>query len=269
MIPFRARFAAKCVSSPQYFRRLEEILSNPFRFYNILIKKLWPGTSRSPLSLHLKDGTIVQVEEFWTLFLFDEIFVQNCYEPPQVRTERCFSAFVDIGANIGLCTLRVKQLWPEVPVLAVEPHPDNFRRLREHIDANHLHNVSLVQGGIGDKCGCMDLYLSPRNIAGHSMYKKTGLTPLSVPIYSFSDLLNETYPGVSNILLKVDCEGCEQILISSMTQEVADRISCVIFEPERSLYNVDDLLRKLISLGYRVSEFLNLVVADRDPHLAA
>ena len=264
MIPFRARFAAKRVFSPAYYRHLSGILAHPLGFYSILIRKLSPSSSKEPLDLRLKDGKIIRVREFWTLFLFDEIFVGACYEPLRLGHHGPFPTILDVGANIGLFMLRMKQLWPDARIVAIEPHPENLRSLREHIEINHLTGVEVLQGGISEECGCMNLYLSPRNIGGHSMYKQTDAPSISVPVFPLSDVLAKVSAEGGGFFLKIDCEGCEHSLISSMTQEIADRISCIIFEPEHGLYNLDDLLQKLKDLGYTTSMFSNLVFAERD-----
>src|SRR5208282_1225154 len=106
----------------------------------------------------------------------------NCYELPEVLRRAPYGTVIDIGANIGLFTLRSKQLWPEARVVALEPHPDNFQKLQEHIEINKLRDVEPMQAGIAEKCGCFDLFISPRNIAGHSMYKKTAESrSISIP----------------------------------------------------------------------------------------
>jgi len=264
MLPFRARFAARRVFSPRYYRRLGQILAHPLRFYALLALKLLPGLSNGPFDLRLKDGKTLRVREFWTLFLFDEIFVENCYELPEVLRRAPYGTVIDIGANIGLFTLRSKQLWPEARVVALEPHPDNFQKLQEHIEINKLRDVEPMQAGIAEKCGCFDLFISPRNIAGHSMYKKTAESrSISIPTLTLPDVMEKTPAGSGATLLKIDCEGCEYPLLSTLTQEIADRISCIVFEPERSLYDLDTLIEKLTTLGFTVSHFSNLVVAAR------
>jgi FkbM family methyltransferase len=167
-----------------------------------------------------------------------------------------------VGANIGFFTLRVKQIWPQARVVAVEPHPGNFSSLQEHIELNQLKDVTALQKGVTEQCGCFDLYLSPRNIAGHSMYKKTDQV-IQVQTCTLTDVMTMLGPRNTCDLLKIDCEGCEYPLLTSLTQEVANRIGCIIFEPEPGLYNVDQLSQKLTSLGYRLSRFSNLVIAAR------
>lgn len=262
-IPFRPRFAARRLLHPGYYRRLAAVLAHPLRFDWVLLRKILPSSSKKPVDLTLKDGKVIRVEEFWTLFLFDEIFVEQCYEPAALVQQGPFSTIVDVGANIGLYVLRMKQLWPKARVLAIEPHPHNFERLVGHMEANHLDDVRPLQIGLSERCGCMDLYLSPRNIAGHSMYKKTDLPPISVPVFTLEQVLRENQVSGGGILLKLDCEGCEHAVLSSLTPETASRISCIIFEPERSLYDLDALLEKVRSLGFTISWVADLVLAVR------
>lgn len=262
-LPFRPRFAARRLLNFEYYRRLARILANPLRFDWVLLKKILPSSSKEPVDLTLRDGKVIRVEEFWTLFLFDEIFVENCYEPAGLVQQGPFSTIVDVGANIGLYVLRMKQLWPQAKVLAIEPHPHNFERLVGHIEANRLEDVQPLQIGLSEECGCMDLYLSPRNIAGHSMYKKTELPPLSVPVFTLEQVLRENGVTGGGILLKLDCEGCEQAVLRSLTPELAARIACIIFEPERKLYDLEALLARVRSLGYTTSTVGDLVLAVR------
>jgi len=264
MLPFRARFAAKRLFSRSYYRRLSQILAHPLRFYAVLALKLMPGWSKGPVDIRLKDGKTIRVREFWTLFLFDEIFVENCYEPPEAMKRAPFGTVIDVGANIGLFTLRCKQLWPEARVVAIEPHPGNFHLFEEHVEINRLSDVQPMQVGIAEKCGHFDLYIADRNIAGHSMYKKTADShSISIPTCTLADVMPKTEAGSGGTLLKIDCEGCEYPLLSTLTQEIADRISCIVFEPERGLYDVEVLIEKLRSLGFSISDSKGLVVAAR------
>jgi FkbM family methyltransferase len=224
-----------------------------------------PRVSTRPIDLKLKDGKILRIREFWALFLFDEIFIDNCYESPEILALGPFETIIDIGANIGFFTVRAKQLWPQARIVSLEPHPTNFEHLREHIELNHLTGVQPLNVGVAEKCGCLDLYLSPRNIGGHSMYKKEGEAKISVPIISLADVLTRTNSNGTGLLLKIDCEGCEHAILSNLTQDMADRVACIIFEPERSLYDLKDLLDKLEQLGFETTEFGELVVASRLP----
>jgi FkbM family methyltransferase len=264
MLPFRPRFFAQRIANPSYYRKLARVVSQPTVFFTVLVRKILPGLSTSPSTLRLTDGKILRLREFWSIFLFDEIFMENCYEAPEVLQWGPVGTIVDIGANIGLFTLRSKQLWPHARVIAIEPHPGNFAHLVEHIEINRLANVQPLNIGVADKCGCIDLYLSPRNIGGHSMYtNKEGASSISVPVSTLADTLAENHSDDPGLLLKIDCEGCEYAILSNLTREMATRISCIIFEPTESLYDVHALLEHLESLGFQTSRFGHLCVASR------
>ena len=66
--------------------------------------KFFPSSSSRPLDLKLLVGKTLRIREFWSLFLFDEIFMENCYESPEVVRWGPFGTIVDIGANIGFFT---------------------------------------------------------------------------------------------------------------------------------------------------------------------
>jgi len=264
MLPFRARFAARRIFNASYHRRLSQIIASPLKFYLVMALKLLPGLSKGPFDLRFKDGKTLRVREFWALFLFDEIFVQNCYESPEVLNCAPFGTVIDVGANIGLFTLRSKQLWPNAQIVSIEPHPDNFSKLQEHVEINGLRDIWPLQVGISEKCGQFDLYISGRNIAGHSMYKKTDqAVSISIPTCTLDNAMAMIPAGAGAILLKIDCEGCEYPLLSNLTVEMANRISCIVFEPERSLYDLSALIQRLVFLGFTISNHTNLVVASK------
>jgi FkbM family methyltransferase len=259
MAGFRRTFVAQRLNR-KYWKSLGKTLATPITFYKALAIKAIPGLHASPIDLILDDGKRLRLREFWSLFLFDEVFVQSCYEPDQIK-KRTVRTIIDVGANLGFFTIRSKQLWPNAIVVAIEPDPNNYASLVEHIGLNKLSDIKPLQIGLSDKCGCFDLYLAPRNIAGHSMYKKTDRS-IEITTKTLADII-AMLPNSRCDLLKIDCEGCEFSILSTLTQELADRIGCIIFEPEHGLYNLEALNHSLASLGFNITSFHGLVVAER------
>jgi FkbM family methyltransferase len=265
-IPFRIRFFARRAFSPAYWQKLSEVVASPFQFLCLLSRKLPPWSAKNPRSLKLKDGKVLVIREFWSLFLFDEIFIQRCYDAPEFLALGPFDVVIDIGANIGMFTTHSKQLWPKARIIAIEPHPENFAHLQEHVRINNLAEVSPFSVGVADAPGTFDLHLGGRNIGGHSMYKVTGSSSaISISVTTLSDILERAEIRGGRIAMKIDCEGCEYPVLRSLNQSVADRITAIIFEPELSLYSLPDLCRSMEGLGFLVSRFGALVLLTKPP----
>jgi hypothetical protein len=69
--------------------------------------------------------------------------------------------------------------------------------------------------------------------------------------------------GATCNLLKLDCEGAELEIIRSINKELAVRIENILFEPTPSLYDVEELVEHLQSIGYRVGRHKGLYLAMR------
>ena len=68
---------------------------------------------------------------------------------------------VDIGANIGYYALQEARLVGEAGrVIAIEPVPDNFVRLKRNVERNGCRNVELRQAAIGNENGTAKIYIS-------------------------------------------------------------------------------------------------------------
>jgi len=262
MAAYRASWASKRVFSLSYFDSIRRVVADPLAFYLALALKIIPNLHTRPMRLRLTDDKVLEIGDFWSLFIFDEIFIRRDYEPPLVAQRRDVKTIIDVGANVGLFTLRAKQIWPDARVLAFEPDPTNFARLERHVALNRLADVAVFNEGLSDQCGSFELFLSPRNIGGHSMYRRTERS-VSIETRTLAEALNLLGADVTCDLLKIDCEGCERAIIASLTAEVAARISCIVIEPERDLHDVGELIGVLERHGFAVHDDSHLVIATR------
>src|SRR6266851_1502192 len=124
MAAYRASWASKRVFSLSYFDSIRRVVADPLAFYLALALKIIPNLHTRPMRLRLTDDKVLEIGDFWSLFIFDEIFIQRDYEPPLVAQRRDVKTIIDVGANVGLFTLRAKQIWPDARVLAFEPDRD-------------------------------------------------------------------------------------------------------------------------------------------------
>ena len=86
---------------------------------------------------------------------------------------------VDVGANIGYYTLAAWRLVGEGGrVLAFEPTPATFRRLRENTDLNAARNVETYNLALGDEEGGAEFFsIQATRAATHSGRATEGRAP--------------------------------------------------------------------------------------------
>lgn len=119
---------------------------------------------------------------------------------------------MDIGANIGLFSIALGlSAGPKGRVIAIEPLPDNVRRLTENAEMNGLCNVQVHQCAVGERTGRAMLkladdpaYASTVDVAEH---RGTGET-ISVEQKTLDQIWREEgEPKVD--VVKLDVEGGE------------------------------------------------------------
>jgi len=112
---------------------------------------------------------------------------------------------VDVGANIGYCTLYFASLVGlKGTILAVEPSPENLPELRRNISANQLSNVRIVESAVGAERGEVAF---AAGINGGILGDDASGT-YRVPVAPLDELINN---GVD--FLKIDVEGFEGAVI--------------------------------------------------------
>ena len=78
--PFTIKWTFEQLIQPaDYWRHLIVLRSAP-AFYLTALKKLIPGFSHEMKHLHLADGHVIPVQDFMTLYIYKEIFVDRCYD---------------------------------------------------------------------------------------------------------------------------------------------------------------------------------------------
>ncbi len=163
--------------------------------------------------------------------------------------------FVDIGANVGLYSLRAAQaLGGNGTILAFEPNPVTFERLKTNVSMNEIKaTVILEQLGIGEGEGELELVLHPDNLGEASAFAEFGGEKISVPSHSLNQVLD--LHSIEKIdVLKIDIEGFEDVaLMPFLRSDSSARFpNTIVIEKSEDRWR-SDLLGQLLSLGYRHS----------------
>ena len=160
----------------------------PFVFDETFAVRLQPGEGVSRLTFYFGNSEP-------DLFAFYDSFLKKGM------------VALDVGANIGLHTLfMAKRVAPVGQVLAFEPSPKNFSRLKEHVEKNHLENVRIFPLAVGDRRGT-GFFHENLNDSSRSHFSDGG-PGLAIEIVRLDDICRSE--GVRQIdFLKMDVEGFE------------------------------------------------------------
>lgn len=192
-------------------------------------------------------------------FLEWSVLFRGAYEPHVSefieRIIRPESVSIDIGANVGLHTLTMSR---GDFVLAVEPHPGLAERLRENLSLNHIRNVKVLQVGLSDSPGAMELYIPSPNSAnqGVSSFHKKHSEALtrSIPIQVVT--LDEIARELKRLdFIKIDTEGHDFKVLLGGEDTIRRFMPVIMFEwSEKSWslagHNLHDAVKYFEELGY-------------------
>ena len=151
------------------------------------------------------------------------------------------SVFLDIGANIGLYSIRIARAISssDGKVIAIEPNPPTLERLRFNVNANNLDNISIHAVAIRDYRGSASLTVKKEDLAIVNAVRddKAG----EIPVVPLEDILHAE--DVSQIdALKIDIEGYEYEILEQIIENQND-ISGLLIEFHDPIYNLPKVIK--------------------------
>lgn len=165
--------------------------------------------------------------------------------------------FIDIGANVGTYALWVARLaGPSARVLALEPHPRTFAKLKFNIEVNDARNVVALNLGAGEESAVARLYFDGGGNVGQSSMLAAGAgggaEPQDVRVEPLPDVLvAERFTTID--LLKIDVEGYEDRALLPLFAKGPATLwpTAVLIETvQRNLWETD-CITFLTERGYR------------------
>ena len=151
------------------------------------------------------------------------------------KTDLEVETIVDLGANIGIETLRLAKLYPSARIFAVEAVRENFETLE--FNTMQLSNVTAIIGAIWSSPAKLKLVNVTGNSESWSLEEVRG-DEFDIKGKMFDDVLVEN--DIREIdILKVDIEGSERELFSHSCLTWIERVKCIIMEaPDLSLIHI-------------------------------
>ena len=173
------------------------------------------------------------IADYW---VFEGLLFADEYYPIRTRKE---DVVLDVGANIGIFTLKVAKKVRRV--ISIEPEPQNFSILSKNIITNNLSNVTLLNLAISDK----EEIVHFQDTGGVAKVSTTGTAVKAEPLDMILDKLGN--PKVT--ILKMDIEGYEGKVLSVFNKY--DTIKQIIIETH-SKKLTEDITQILAKQGFSV-----------------
>lgn len=127
---------------------------------------------------------------------------------------------VDIGAHVGVFSIYAAKKYPEAKILAFEPSPTNFDRLRRNLEAAGVTNVTEHKLAVTADGRDIELSWERGNTGGTTALRKVNGHLVEE---AKSCTLDDIFEGLERIrFLKIDAEGMEHEILKSA--QCLDRI---------------------------------------------
>jgi len=190
--------------------------------------------------------------------IYTEIFKENDHFLIPEFSGKNAKLIVDLGANEGYYTLKLKQNNPKCKVIAVEPNPLAFEVLEKNAKSNKLSDVILVNKAICSKNGEMALEIVEQvsaiggkdlGIMNRPWLKKEMIKKVKAECITLTKLFNE-YNIEKADILKIDVEGMELEILKS-SKILLNKIHKIVVEWHSKKIR-DELKRFLKRNGFKL-----------------
>jgi FkbM family methyltransferase len=198
-----------------------------------------------------KDGSMFDL--YYREVLGTEFLIHGTFEAEEVallkRLTRDKTSVFDVGANVGCLTVPVARSAPSAKVVAIEPLPENVRRLRAHLALNGVDNVDIVEAAASDSEGTTAFAIAADPAFGSTSESSASGGSLVVPSTTIDALWASVgSPDVS--FIKIDVEGGELAVIRGAQALLRDRSPALLIEAATPTA-LADVVEELKPRGYR------------------
>lgn len=212
------------------------------------------------------EGKKLRMKPILSDFMFVyEIWYQNVYERlPSFLVKDGYNC-LDIGASIGSVSLRWAEHNKKGSIIAVEPHPETFQRLKKNCELNNMHNIECVNAAIASESGTGSIRIKENSSLARVMGKpKEGEIQANCSMLSIDDLTR--WKSIDHVdLMKIDVEGYETACLKGAkhTLEATDRI-IVEYHNERLKNEVISILTEnRFAVRDMCEDNLSLIYAEK------
>lgn len=162
-----------------------------------------------------------EIEDRNDISVLEEVFFDEEYAldiaPPEY--------VLDLGANFGAASVYFALKWPEARIVAVEPNPAIFARLKRNTAA--YQNITCLPYAAGGTDGTASFSISDSHVGSSFVERGEGAQSIEVQVRSLSTIMAEV--GIERVdVLKFDVEGAEEYVFSD--REALRKVNVLVGE---------------------------------------
>ena len=156
--------------------------------------------------------------------IFYQIFIKEDLAFVKKMPHRV-NVIIDAGANIGLSTIYLKNIFPNAVILSIEPSATNFEMLKRNV-ANYA-DIILFEGALMGASQNVSISNSDDNYASFRVIENNSSG--SITAYPISYFIHQF--GLEKVdFFKMDIEGSEKAVFEKIDTDTLSRISAFAIE---------------------------------------
>ncbi len=174
-------------------------------------------TRRLQHPVYLRKNTC-DVEVFGSIFLQEEYAMNLDFEPRVI---------IDCGANIGLTTIYLKNLYPNATIICIEPELENYEILLKNTE--HYKDIICYNAGVWSRSTSLMIEDAGLGSWGFTVKEVDHEVPGSIKGISLRDIIKENNIETIDVL-KIDIEGSEKEVFEANSDEWLSRTQVLAVE---------------------------------------
>ncbi len=219
------------------------IVCFPLAVFCFVLRDLRPFSSLNKihLSLKLPDGNrlFCRLPDIYTI---GEIYFFDVYE----MQPSDYDLVIDVGANIGIFSLRQSRLSKAAEIISLEPDPENFSLLKNNIKINN-HYIKALPIAASDKDGHEGFFVNEYKVMS-SIYPIGVSKKIDVEMRSIDSLLEGR--KCKKMLIKIDVEGAEMLVLRGARETLHEDVTIVV-EVHNDFVRTEEVENYLKGFGFK------------------
>lgn len=211
------------------------------RVMNLMRDVPWRSVELRPRSVSLAGSVeawiVPHLEEFdfGALFSRELNYEQELFDLLRSRAHN-YDAVVEIGSNVGIYTVFLaKTIGGGGRVFAFEPAPEAFARLQKNLEKNAVKNVCVFNAAVANRAGMTRFFEPAGHLTNGSLSQEFAQQFSSNVTERFvlavdGEQIQKLVAGSQRCLLKVDVEGAEAEVLSSLRAFILERTPDIVLE---------------------------------------